>query len=178
MIQSDNSSGSFNYSGVSVGDNPFIQASFPFMGHTSLSSDNAFAIEVFRRKFPELYDELYSQYNDQINRDYASSEAQKQRDFEERMSNTSYQRAMADMKAAGLNPILAYMQGGASTPSGSVASSQGSTSSSAAGYAQARADRKNAIISSVISAITGFTGSLVGGMFNLTGAKILSNRKK
>ena len=52
-------------------------------------------------------------------------EAEKNRIWQAEMSNTAYQRAMNDMKLAGLNPMLAYSQGGASSPGGAVASAPG-----------------------------------------------------
>ena len=111
--------------------------------------------------------------------DYNSAEAQKQRDWEEQMSNTAYQRARQDMEAAGINPILLGTGAqSASTPTGYAAASSASHARSVpqmvnviqaginSGYASNRQFNDN--INTVFNAL----GSLTGGSQRYTSTNI------
>lgn len=68
-----------------------------------------------------------------LSRHFNSAEAVAQRDWSTNMANTSWQRGVADMKAAGMNPMLAYSQGGAHTPSGAHATASPASAGIASG---------------------------------------------
>lgn len=83
---------------------------------------------------------VYNHIENSVAMNYNSAEALANREWQEHMSSTAYQRAVEDMKKAGLNPILAFSNGGASTPGGSAGTisgaSMGLASSSALGVSR------------------------------------------
>lgn len=88
----------------------------------------------------------------QMSNEFNAAEAEKQRSWEEQMSNTAVQRSMADYSAAGLNPLLA-VPGGAAVPSGS--SAQGNVANIGSARVSPAAFDFNGIASAV-SSMTNF----------------------
>ena len=91
---------------------------------------------------------------------FNAEEAEKQRQWETQMSNTAYQRSMADMSAAGLNPLLAAQVGGASTPTSQAASAS-------AGSSQAAHVQSNVLdLSAVTSALQSINNMMILSMLS------------
>lgn len=110
------------------------------------------------------YNRLFQQQSAKEAMAFSAEQAQLNRDFQERMSNTAYQRAVADMREAGINPLLAYQQGGASTPTGSSASGVASSGNST------KLDTDQIV--RLLQSFLGSSASMVGSLFS-TSAKIL-----
>lgn len=101
------------------------------------------------------YQHQLNENSAKIDREWNAAEAAKAREWSAEMSNTAYQRAVADLRKAGLNPLMALSNGHgeASTPAASLGSS------SAASTGLSTPDIKQAAISSFINSLGTFITS-------------------
>lgn len=104
--------------------------------------------------------------------EFSANQAELNRQFQERLSNTAHQREVADLVKAGLNPVLSAMKGnGASQPSGSSAS--GVSSSGAQGQVDTTLNQMvNGLLSAIISQSTALQTTSLNNIAHLRATDI------
>lgn len=171
ISHSDSFAPTLDNSSASLNVNPFGNT-YRGIGSSWFNAENI-AREDFVRDLQARYASYrMSMAQQSAQNEFNAAEALKARDFEERMSNTAYQRAVHDMKTAGINPVLAYSSGasGASTPSGSAASS--GSGGSYSGY------RSNKNVDPLMSLLHAIGQAIIAGVTKNSKSVVKTELKK
>lgn len=116
-------------------------------------------------------------------REFNAFQAELQRQYEQNMSSSAYQRAFEDARKAGLNPYILYDNGSASTPSGAAASGSAASgssahSSNAAAYRVSTSRGNQQMAAMLTSSLISSAATLMSSIFRIFsggGASVVKN---